>query len=55
MMMQKKTWAVLLIPLCLTACHQTTNRSTAKDEIVAGSYIDPTKTRFPLADYSQSV
>ncbi|WP_411157727.1 hypothetical protein, partial [Salmonella enterica] len=23
MMMQKKTWAVLLIPLCLTACHQT--------------------------------
>lgn len=53
--MQKKTWAVLLIPLCLTACHQTTYRSTAKDEIVAGSYIDPTKTRFPLADYSQSV
>ncbi|EAB5769641.1 cell wall hydrolase [Salmonella enterica subsp. enterica serovar Warnow] len=55
MMMQKKTWAVLLIPLCLTACHQTTNRSTAKDEILTGSYIDPTKTRFPLADYSQSV
>ncbi len=53
--MQKKTWAVLLIPLCLTACHQTTNRSTAKDEILTGSYIDPTKTRFPLADYSQSV
>lgn len=53
--MQKKTWAVLLIPLCLTACHQTTYRSTAKDEIPAGSYIDPTKTRFPLADYSQSV
>ncbi|MEX8813265.1 hypothetical protein AB8E22_16600, partial [Salmonella enterica] len=26
MMMQKKTWAVLLIPLCLTACHQTTYR-----------------------------
>ncbi|SUH36749.1 NLP/P60 domain-containing protein [Salmonella enterica subsp. enterica] len=36
-------------------CHQTTNRSTAKDEILTGSYIDPTKTRFPLADYSQSV
>lgn len=53
--MQKKTWAVLLIPLCLTACHQTTYRSTAKDEILTGSYIDPTKTRFPLADYSQSV
>ncbi len=53
--MQKKTRAVLLIPLCLTACHQTTNRSTAKDEILTGSYIDPTKTRFPLADYSQSV
>lgn len=53
--MQKKTWAVLLIPLCLTACHQTTNRSTAKDETLTGSYIDPTKTRFPLADYSQSV
>lgn len=52
--MQRKP-AVLLMPLCLTACHQTTNRSTAKDEILTGSYIDPTKTRFPLADYSQSV
>ncbi|VEB58075.1 NLP/P60 domain-containing protein [Salmonella enterica subsp. enterica] len=47
--MQKKTWAVLLIPLCLTACHQTTYRSTAKDEIVAGSYIDPTKNTLSVS------
>lgn len=53
--MQNKAWAVLLMPLCLTACHQTTYRPTTKGEIPAGSYIDPTKTRFPLADYSQSV
>ncbi|ABX20907.1 SH3 domain-containing protein [Salmonella enterica] len=55
MMMQNKAWAVLLMPLCLTACHQMTYRPTAKGEISEKDYIDPTKTRFPLADYSQSV
>lgn len=53
--MQNKAWAVLLMPLCLTACHQTTYRPTGKGEISGGDYIDPTKMRFPLADYSQSV
>lgn len=53
--MQNKAWAVLLMPLCLTACHQMTYRPTAKGEISEKDYIDPTKTRFPLADYSQSV
>lgn len=53
--MQNKVWAILLMPLCLAACHQTTYRSTDKSEISRENYIDPTKTRFPLANYSQSV
>lgn len=53
--MQKKAWAILLMPLCLTACNQETHWPMAKGEISEGDYIDPTKMRFPLADYSQSV